>query len=68
MIGYKITIEQANCLIGKKMNNNVFYLPIKDVNENYFIFESEKTEAEILLNATFKSSKFVPNTKNIPTN
>lgn len=60
MKGYKLMETDATKLVGKQMSDGVFFNPIKDKNDDYFIFEGEKTEAEILLGVELISFEFVP--------
>jgi hypothetical protein len=41
MIGYKLSIEQAELLNGQQFTIGSFFNPVMDKNGDYFIFEGE---------------------------
>ena len=41
MIGYKLTIEQANLLFDREYTTGSYFNPVTDSNGDYFIFEGE---------------------------
>jgi hypothetical protein len=41
MLGYKLTIEQRNQLVGQQFDLYQFFNPVTDINGVYFIFEGE---------------------------
>lgn len=41
MIGYKLTVAQANLIANKKIANSGRFNPVTDINGDYFIFEGE---------------------------
>ena len=41
MMGYKLTIEQKDLLVGQEFAPNQYFNPVPDVHGDYFIFEGE---------------------------
>ena len=41
MIGYKLTSEQKNLLVGQEFAPNQYFNPVQDINGDWFIFEGE---------------------------
>jgi hypothetical protein len=41
MIGYKLTLEQKNLLVGKLFAPDQYFNPVPDIDGVYFIFEGE---------------------------
>jgi hypothetical protein len=64
MIGYKLTTEQATEISGKLFNESTAFNPVKDINEDWFIFEGEInghiTVAEFAWVKTLKPSEYLP--------
>jgi hypothetical protein len=54
MIGYKLTPEQKELLVGQYFNDNSQFNPIQDVNGEWFIFDKEVEECT---NANFELVK-----------
>lgn len=41
MQGYKLTLPQANSLMGQQYSEDCYFNPVKDINGFYFIFSGE---------------------------
>jgi hypothetical protein len=63
MIGYKLTPEQKELLVGKCFNDNSQFNPVADVSGDYFIFDKEVEECT---NANFEWVKDLPQAEFVP--
>jgi hypothetical protein len=66
MIGYKLTIEQAQELTGKQYAPNCYYNPVKDINGVYFIFQQEVEQSDIAWVKELPEAEFVPPVFKLP--
>jgi hypothetical protein len=41
MLGYKLTIEQKDLLVGQQFASDQYFNPVPDIDGVYFIFEGE---------------------------
>lgn len=57
MIGYKLTIEQKNILIGQPFNDNALFNPVLNIDGDYFIFNEE---VENCINPNYEWVKELP--------
>lgn len=46
MIGYILTTEQKDLLIGRQFTQDSYFNPVQDINDNWFIFDQEVDECE----------------------
>ncbi len=64
MIGYKLTIEEKELLVGKQFATDQYFNPVSDINGVYFIFEGEVngfiTVEEFNWVKTLQPSEYVP--------
>jgi hypothetical protein len=64
MIGYKLTSEQKNLLVGQEFAPNQYFNPVQDINGDWFIFEGEVnghvTVQEFFWVKELTPSEFVP--------
>ena len=63
MLGYKLTIEQRNQLVGQQFDLYQFFNPVTDINGVYFIFEGE---VENCVNEEFMWVKDLPTAEYVP--
>jgi hypothetical protein len=63
MIGYKLTIEQRNELVGQQFDLYQFFNPVQDIEDVYFIFEGE---VENCVNEEFMWVKDLPTAEYVP--
>jgi hypothetical protein len=63
MIGYKLTPEQRNQLVGQQFAPDQFFNPVPDIDGVYFIFEGE---VENCVNEEFMWVKDLPTAEYVP--
>jgi hypothetical protein len=63
MLGYKLTIEQRNQLVGQQFDLYQFFNPVQDIEDVYFIFEGE---VENCVNEEFMWVKDLPQAEYVP--
>ncbi len=69
MIGYKLTPEQRNQLVGQQFAPDQFFNPVLDIDGVYFIFESEVDNCvneEFMWVKELPKAEYVPPTSNNP--
>lgn len=63
MIGYKLTNEQAQDLLGQWFAADQYFNPVQDINGVYFIFDGEVDECvnqNFMWVKTLQPSEYVP--------
>ena len=68
MIGYKLTTEQKDLLVGRQFAPNQYFNPVIDINGDYFIFEGEVegcTNEEFMWVKELPQAEYVPPINNI---
>jgi hypothetical protein len=63
MIGYKLTIQQKNLLVGQQFATNQYFNPIPNIDGVYFIFDGE---VEGCVNEEFIWVKELPTADYVP--
>lgn len=69
MIGYKLTQEQSQQIIGRFFNDSTTFNPVQDINGDWFIFEGEVnghiTIEEFFWVRDLEPSEYIPPINNI---
>lgn len=68
MIGFKLTLEQKDLLVGQKFAPNQYFNPVQDINGDWFIFEGEVencTNEEFMWVKQLPQAEYVPPINNI---
>lgn len=63
MIGYKLTIEEKELLVGEQFAPDQYFNPVPDINGVYFIFEGEVNGC---VNPEFMWVKDLPEAEYVP--
>jgi len=63
MIGYKLTTEQRNQLVGQQFATNQYFNPVPNIEGVYFIFDGE---VEGCVNEEFMWVKELPEAEYVP--
>ena len=63
MIGYKLTTEQRDKLVGQQYNSDQYFNPVPDIDGVYFIFEGE---VDGCVNEEFMWVKDLPEAEYVP--
>jgi hypothetical protein len=63
MIGYKLTIEQKDLLVGQQFASDQYFNPVPDIDGVYFIFEGE---VDGCVNEEFMWVKNLPEAEYVP--
>lgn len=63
MIGYKLTIEEKELLVGEQFAPDQYFNPVPDINGVYFIFEGE---VDGCVNPEFMWVKDLPEAEYVP--
>lgn len=66
MIGYKLTTEQKDLLVGVEYTTDMYFNPIQDVNGDWFIFSVEVNLCDIAWVKTLPQEDYVPPINLIP--
>jgi hypothetical protein len=60
MIGYKLTTEQKDLLVGVEYTTDMYFNPIKDIDGYWFIFSVEVNLCDIAWVKELQPSSFEP--------
>lgn len=66
MLGYKLTSEQKDLLVGVEYTTDMYLNPIQDVNGDWFIFSVEVNLCNIAWVKTLPQEDYVPPINLIP--
>ena len=63
MIGYKLSTEEKNLLVGQSFSSDQYFNPVPNIDDVYFIFEGEVegcTNEEFMWVKELPSAEYVP--------
>ena len=66
MLGYKLTTEQKDLLVGVEYTTDMYFNPIQDVNGDWFIFSIEVNLCDIAWVKTLPQEDYVPPIIQVP--